>query len=125
LATEAGAKRVIPLNVSGAFHSPLMEAPAAAMAKALAGVTFRPGKPAYSNVLAAPVHDASLWPELLARQLRAPVRWTETVRATRAAGVEKFVEFGVGETLSGLIRRTDKDAETAAIFDMITLQTDV
>ena len=125
LATEAGAKRVIPLNVSGAFHSPLMEEPAAQMREALASVVFhvQPGQPeVYGNVTAAPVTVAQEWPRLLEDQLRMPVRWTETVQAMSEADITHFVEAGVGEVLCGLIRRTVKDAVTAAVMDPASLE---
>jgi [acyl-carrier-protein] S-malonyltransferase len=113
--TEAGARRVIALNVSGAFHSPLMEEAAAEFAEALREVTFREGRiQVISNVTAQPVENADQLPDLLVRQLREPVRWTESVRTMRAMGADTFVEFGGGEVLGGLIRRIDKEASTEA-----------
>lgn len=112
----AGAKRVIPLNVSGAFHSPLMESASAQFRAVLDSVSFGPGTlPVYANVLAAPNTDPSAWPSLLQSQLRSAVRWTETVQAMIARGVTEFVELGVGEVLGGLIRRTDKSVATRSL----------
>ena len=124
LASEAGAKRVLPLNVSGAFHSPLMEEPAEAMGLALSEAAFAEGAiPVYANVTAQKgVRD---WPEALEQQLKSPVRWTESIQAMRADGVTTFVEFGSGEVLCGLIRRIDKDAQTMAVQDPASLETAV
>ncbi|MBI1757420.1 MAG: ACP S-malonyltransferase [Fimbriimonas ginsengisoli] len=123
LATARGAKRAMPLNVSGAFHSPLMEEAAAAMFDALVRVTFKAGAaPVVSNVTAAPVDDPSRWPELLRDQLRSPVRWTESVQRIAAAGVDAFLECGAGEVLCGLIRRTTREARTLPIYDQPTLE---
>ncbi|MDX2065964.1 MAG: ACP S-malonyltransferase [Fimbriimonadaceae bacterium] len=108
--TEAGAKRVLPLNVSGAFHSPLMEPSSRAMREALDAAEFRPAPiPVVANVTANPVTDPSAWPDLLARQLYSSVRWTESVQRMIAAGVTEFVEFGSGEVLAGLIKRISRD----------------
>lgn len=105
--SESGAKRVLPLSVSGAFHSPLMADSAQAMRPALDAVAFGAGAPVISNVLADLSGDA-IWPDLLERQLASPVRWTESVRRMVALGATEFIEFGAGEVLGGLIRRTDK-----------------
>lgn len=113
LATKAGAKRVLPLNVSGAFHSPLMEESAIQMAEALKDAEFSTGgATVYANTTAEPALDAERWPKLLEEQLRSPVRWTETIRNMIRDGVDTFIECGPGEVLSGLIRRTDKEVRT-------------
>ena len=119
LATEKGAKRALPLNVSGAFHSPLMEEPAKAMREVLAQTAFGPSKGAVvvGNVTAEPVTDPSQWSSLLEEQLRKPVRWTESVRRILAEGVTTFVECGGGDVLSGLIRRIDKETVCLKVAD--------
>lgn len=123
LAAERGAKRVLPLNVSGAFHSPLMEESAEAMGEALRPTPFSAGTTrVYANVTAEPAQDATVWAGVLEQQLRAPVRWTETVQNMRRDGVQTFVEFGSGEVLCGLIRRIDKDATTLSVQDPTTLE---
>lgn len=123
LATQAGAKRVLPLNVSGAFHSPLMEAPAAQMAKALDEVQFQLGRySVYANVTAEPALDAERWPRTLEDQLRSPVRWTETIQNMIRDGVDTFIECGPGEVLSGLIRRIDKEVRTLSVADNVSLE---
>lgn len=119
LATEAGAKRAIPLNVSGAFHSPLMEQAALRMGEALRAVAFRTGNgtKVVGNVEADANEDPSRWPDLLEAQLRQPVRWTESVRRMRRLGAAVFVEFGPGDVLTGLLRRIDREARGLRAFD--------
>lgn len=117
LASAAGAKRVLPLNVSGAFHSPLMEAPASRMAEALAEVTFRPPQTmVISNVTAH--EETTGWSQLLEQQLKSPVRWTESVLRMRTLGIATFLECGSGEVLCGLIRRIDREAVSVAVQDV-------
>jgi [acyl-carrier-protein] S-malonyltransferase len=126
LAKALGARRVVPLNVSGAFHSPLMEGPAVEMAKALDAVVPRsPWVDVYSNVSASVISDSSHWPSLLERQLKSPVRWTETVEHLRRDGVTLFVECGWGDVLTGLIRRTDKESNVVKVADLASLETAV
>lgn len=123
LALEKGAKRALPLNVSGAFHSPLMEEPAKAMREVLAETEFLSARcgVVVCNVTAKPVADVSDWPSLLEAQLRNPVRWTESVQYMVGEGVESFVECGGGEVLSGLIRRTYKEAKCLKVGDADSL----
>jgi len=117
-ASAAGAKRVLPLNVSGAFHSPLMETPALAMGEALRAVTWHaPTAPVVANVTATAVTEAAPWASLLEQQLRAPVRWTESVGTLRGMGIHYFVELGTGEVLSGLLKRIDRTAEALPVQD--------
>lgn len=115
-ALEAGAKRALPLNVSGAFHSPLM-APAAALLEAsLAEVELRaPAFPVVSNVTAEPVAEPAAAKRLLVEQLTSPVRWADGIRRLRALGVARFLEVGPGNVLTGLLRRIDRDAEGTAL----------
>ncbi len=118
LASQVGAKRVMPLNVSGAFHSPLMEEPAKEMGEALRAVTYRQGRcRVYSNVTSEPVPDEKVWASLLETQLCTDVRWTESIVHMRRDGIHTFIECGVGEVLSGLIRRIDKEATTLKIYN--------
>ncbi|MBV6458463.1 MAG: Malonyl CoA-acyl carrier protein transacylase [Fimbriimonadaceae bacterium] len=118
---EKGAKRVLPLNVSGAFHSPLMTESATAMGAVLRTIPFQKGRcPVVANVTAAPVEDPAAWPDLLERQLASSVRWTESVQRMRSLGVNWFVECGVGEVLCGLVKRIDRDAATTKVVDTAT-----
>ncbi len=115
-AKEAGARRVLPLNVSGAFHSPLMAEAETGLRGALAGTTMNDARfPVVSNVTAQPVLNAATAQDLLVRQLTAPVRWAQSVRTMREAGVDRFIELGPGSVLTGLLRRIDSDAAGTAL----------
>lgn len=110
-ARERGARRAIPLNVSGAFHSPLMASAEAGLQVALDGVELR--KPEFaviSNVTAEPVLETSRIRRTLIEQLTAPVRWADGVQEMRRRGVQRFLELGPGRVLTGLTRRIDRDA---------------
>ncbi len=110
LARTAGAKRALPLNVSGAFHSPLMEVAQDGLREQLEGVVMgAPAFPVVSNVTAEPVSDPGEARRLLVRQLTAPVRWTASMRGLLAAGADRFLEVGPGSVLTGLLRRVAKD----------------
>lgn len=126
LAREAGAKKVVLLNVSGAFHSPLMEPAAAGLAEHLASVDFRdPSVPVVSNVTAEPVHTGSDARRLLVEQLTAPVRWGQSIQTMVAAGVDRFIELGPGKVLSGLNKRNAKGVPSASIGepqDLVALE---
>lgn len=107
LVKEAGG-RAMPLAVSGAFHSPLMEPARAGLEEALAGVAFEAGQvPVWANATAAPYPaDAAEARALLARQVANPVRWSQTLQALAEQGVDTFVEVGPGKVLTGLVKRT-------------------
>lgn len=108
-ATEAGASRVVPLTVAGAFHTPLMQSAADGMRAVLAAVAFRdPGIPVVSNVTAQPITSAAALPEELAAQVVSPVMWVPSVQTMQAAGVSQVIEFGPGRVLTGLVRRIDR-----------------
>ena len=103
---EAGAKRALPLPVSGAFHSPLMEPARLELAEAIDKTPFRaPSCPVYQNVTALPSTDPDVIKDNLLRQLTAPVRWTQTVRTMVADGADFFLEIGPGSVLQGLVHR--------------------
>ena len=107
LCKAAGAKRVLPLKVSGAFHSPLMAPAAPGLAAALAAVPFGdPAFPVVANATATAVRTADEARRLLEDQLTSPVRWVECVRTLAALAPEvRFVEIGPGTVLGGLIKR--------------------
>ena len=116
LARAAGAKRALPLNVSGAFHSPLMEVAEAGLREHLESVPFStPRYPVVSNVTAEPVSDADEAERLLVEQLTSPVRWTASMRTMREHGVSRFLELGPGRVLTGLLRRIDRAAESESL----------
>jgi [acyl-carrier-protein] S-malonyltransferase len=109
-AKELGVKRVMALNVGGAFHTPLMQAAADAFAADLAAAPFTDtAVPVFSNHDARPYTDAAGWPERLTEQLVRPVRWAATMPALVAAGATTFVEVGPGTTLTGLAKRAHPD----------------
>lgn len=109
LAREAGAKRAVQLNVSGAFHSPLMAPAEAGLAQHLEGVAFADADfPVVSNVTAAPETNRTTLRDLLVRQLTSPVRWSASVVAMVEGGVDQFLELGPGSVLCGLNRRNAK-----------------
>ncbi len=118
LLSAAGAKRVIPLKVSGAFHSPLMEPAAREFGAELGAVRLRdPAFPVVANASAEPVRDAATARRRLAEQLTSPVRWVEGVRRLAEVGGDavRFVEIGPGNVLSGLARRILPGAQTLAL----------
>lgn len=105
-AKESGAKRALPLPVSGAFHSPLMEPARKALAEAIAATPFRKAAcPVYQNVSALPETDPERIKDNLLAQLTSPVRWTQTIRRMRRDGIDEFIELGPGTVLTGLAKR--------------------
>lgn len=110
----AGVKRVLPLNVSGAFHSPLMAEPAERFGEELALASFLdPEIPVFSNVTGESEGGRANWPDLMKRQLASPVKWSQSVEAMISRGIKTFIECGVGEVLCGLIKRVCPEAKTA------------
>jgi [acyl-carrier-protein] S-malonyltransferase len=106
-ASKSGARRVVSLPVSGAFHSPLMAYARDGLGEALEAAEIRaPRCPVYLNVTAAPSTDAGEIRRRLLDQLTAPVRWAQSLEAMHADGADRFVEVGAGKVLSGLVKRT-------------------
>lgn len=113
-AKAAGARLVKKLAVNGAFHSPLMEPARQKLAEAIQKASFRaPRCPVYPNVTAQAEKDPEKLRELLIQQLTAPVRWTQTLQAMWADGLRTFYELGPGNVLTGLVKRTLPEAQTA------------
>ena len=109
---EAGAKRVLPLNVSGPFHSPMMEAASQGLTEALEGVGFMELKiPYVTNVTGQYVRDTALTRGLLIQQVASGVRWQQSIEAMIADGVDTFVEIGPGRTLTGFLRKINRDVK--------------
>jgi len=105
---EAGVRKIVPLKVAGPFHSPLMTGAAKAFGTLLAGATFADATiPVIQNTQPKPATDAATIRQRLLGQITSPVRWTETMQALLAEGVEVAVECGPGSVLSGLARRVD------------------
>ncbi|MCC6547360.1 ACP S-malonyltransferase [Candidatus Sumerlaeota bacterium] len=110
-AKGAGAKRALPLPVSGAFHSPLVAPAADTMKAALAAAAVKaPSALFINNVDAKALRDPDEIRDSLVRQVTGAVRWVESIQALTAAGIDTYVEIGSGKVLSGLIRRIHKDA---------------
>jgi len=122
-AKARGAKRAIKLEVSGAFHSPLMQPAAAGLSEALSRVTIRDARcPIISNAWARPVQKAAEVRGALEAQLLASVRWEESMRFLLGQGVEGFVELGTGKVLRGLLRTLDAKAASWNVEDAESLQ---
>ncbi len=115
LCKDAGAKRAIRLNVSGAFHSPLMESAGEGLTQALDAAAFAdPHFAIYANVNGEPVLQASRAKQLLLEQLSKPVRWTEEVQAITAKYPDAlYVEMGPGNVLVGLVKKIAPSVKTA------------
>ena len=113
----AGAKRVLPLKVSGAFHSPLVAPAAAGLRQALALTSFSdPAAPVIANASATVVEDGDTARRLLGEQLTAPVRWVESMTAAaRLAPGAVFVELGPGSVLAGLVKRIVPGAKAVSL----------
>jgi [acyl-carrier-protein] S-malonyltransferase len=121
LAKAAGAVRAIPLQVSGAFHSPLMEPIIASMSAVINATPFKdPAIPVIANMTAMPLTTAEAVKEELINQLTHPVQWQRSVEYMAAQGVDTFIEIGPGKVLTGLIRRINKDVTTLNINDLAT-----
>ena len=107
---EAGAKRVVSLNVSGPFHSPMLRSAGEKLGKELSAVQLDELKiPYVTNVTAEYVTDSSEIRELLTRQVYSPVRWEQSIRKMIAQDVDTFVEIGPGRTLTGFLRKIDRN----------------
>lgn len=113
---EAGAKRALPLQVGGAFHSPLMEPAKEQLAVAIEKTFFNtPSCPVYQNVNAQPAIDVQTIKANLIAQLTAPVRWTQSVQNMVKNGATTFVECGPGKVLQGLVKKISPEAAAASI----------
>lgn len=115
--------RIVPLNVAGAFHSKLMQPAADKFYEAAKTIVFKaPEVRYYSNVTGGELTDFSNMPELLAQHIVSPVRFTSELAAMSGAGADRFVEFGPGKTLTGLVKKTLKDVTAVNIENKDTLE---
>ncbi|MFC4305911.1 ACP S-malonyltransferase [Cohnella boryungensis] len=113
---EAGAKRVIPLEVSGPFHSSLMQPAAERLAAELEKAEFREAQvPVVANVHARPVTSGNELRELLVKQVVSPVQWEDTIAFLIGEGVDTFVEIGSGTVLAGLIKKIDRSVKVISV----------
>ena len=116
LAKDLGAKRVLPIAVSGAFHTPLMAGARAALRKALGDAVFlTPEVPVVANVDARVHGDPTDWPGLLSAQLCSPVRWRQSLETLSGLGATTLVELGPGGVLTGLAKRVAPDLSTLSV----------
>lgn len=115
-ATEAGARRALPLPVGGAFHSPLMDPARVQLEAAIDATTFHQGIcPIYQNVTAQAVTDNEAIKSNLKIQLTAPVKWSQSVQQMIADGATQFIECGPGKVLQGLVKKIDRNMEVAGL----------
>ncbi len=121
---EAGAKRVIPLEVSGPFHSSLMKPAAEKLSGVLSEVPMNDAAiPVVANVTAAPVTEAASIRNLLVEQVYSPVLWEDSIRYLAEQGVDTFVEIGSGTVLAGLIKKVDKNLRVISVNSIAALET--
>jgi [acyl-carrier-protein] S-malonyltransferase len=115
-ATALGARKVVPLNVSGAFHSPLMESAREGLAAALEGVSMSdPEFPVVANSSARPVTTSAEASERLVQQLTSPVRWVESMQVLGRQLPDLWLEPGPGSVLCGLLKRIDRSQSSVSI----------
>jgi [acyl-carrier-protein] S-malonyltransferase len=125
-AKEVGAKRALPLDVSGPFHSSLMKPAAEKFKDVLNGMNIGDAKiPVISNVMAEPITEANVIKEKLVEQLYSPVLWEDSVRKMIELGVDTFIEIGPGKVLSGLVKKIDRTIRTYAISDIESAKTTI
>ena len=120
---EAGARRAIPLDVSGPFHSSLMKPAAQKLSDTLDGISMKDAEiPLIANVNASIVENSEEIKGLLVEQLYSPVLWEDSVRTMLDNGVTHFIECGPGKVLSGLIKKIDRSATVLPVYDEETLE---
>ncbi len=118
LAKEQGAKRVLPLQVSGPFHSELMKPAAEKFATVLKDIEIKNAQiPVIANVTAAPIKASEDIEQKLIEQLYSPVLWEDSIEKMIELGVDTFIEIGPGKVLSGLIRKINRDVKTFSVQD--------
>ena len=123
---EAGAKRVIPLEVSGPFHSSLMKPASDKLAVTLASLSMQEAQvPVVANVTAQPVTDASQIRKLLTEQVYSPVLWEDSVAWLVEQGVDTFIEIGSGTVLAGLIKKIDKNVRVISINSLEAMEGEI
>jgi [acyl-carrier-protein] S-malonyltransferase len=119
MATAAGAGRAIPLQVSGAFHSPLMQPAIEGIIKYINSTNFKkPSIPVIGNVTALPMTTIEMVKTELRNQLTSPVQWQRSIEYMVEQGVSTFIEIGPGKVLAGLVRRINKEVKTINIGDL-------
>jgi len=123
LARERGAKRAIPLDVSGPFHCELMKPAAVQLEKEIEQVAIsQPKIPIINNVHAEILEDVESIKKEMVEQVYSPVQWERDVRKMLELGVTTFIECGPGKVLSGLVRKIDRSAKTYCVYDEATFE---
>jgi [acyl-carrier-protein] S-malonyltransferase len=123
MATAAGASRTVPLQVSGAFHSPLMQPAVEGMVKYIDATAFKtPSIPVIGNVTALPLAAPEDVKTELKKQLLSPVQWQRTIEYMVQQGVTTFIEIGPGRVLTGLIKRINKEVATQNLGDLAAIK---
>jgi len=123
LLTEAGASKIVPLSVSGAFHTRLMDTAGIELESAVADFAFAaPSIPLYTNVTGAALPADTAIPNHMKIQMTNPVRWQTSVENMTADGIDTFIELGAGRVLSGLIKRISRTSVTANVEDERSLE---
>ena len=123
LCKAAGAKRALPLPVSVPSHCALMKPAADKLADDLNSISFHTAViPVVNNVDVVAAADVAAIKDALVRQLYSPVRWTESIEFLAAQGVDTVIELGAGKVLSGLIKRINKELNTASVTDVASLK---
>ena len=123
LAKERGAKRAIPLTVSGPFHSSLMKPAAEKLASVIEEVALKaPAIPVVSNVTSTLLEDVQAIKHEMIDQVSSPVQWEQNVRTLMDLGVTVFIECGPGKVLSGLVKKIDRKAAVYCVYDEATLE---
>lgn len=122
LLQEAGAKRLIPLKVSGPFHTALLEPASQKLAKALQEVSFNEFECPLVGNTEATIMEKDHIAELLTRQVKEPVRFYESIAVMQEAGITRFIEIGPGKVLSGFVKKIDKTATLANVENQESLQ---
>ena len=124
MATAAGAKRAIQLQVSGAFHSPLMQPAVDGLTEYINSVSFQePSIPVIGNIRAEPLTSAEMVKSELLDQLLNPVQWVRTIEYISGKGIPTFIEIGPGKVLTGLIKRINAEARTINVGDLEAVKT--
>lgn len=123
LAQAKGAQRTIPLRVSGAFHTPLMQSATSGIAEIIASLSFRrPAIPIIANTTAQPMTDVEQIKRELLTQLSHSIQWQRSIEYMLSQGVDTLVEIGPGEVLTGLVKRISREARTVNIGDVAAIR---
>lgn len=123
LAKARGVRKVVPLNVAGAYHSSLMASAQPKLAAALQAVPLKPPRfPVVSNVIARPIQSPPEIRRGLVEQITSSVRWEESMRWLIEQGFSQFIELGPGTVLSGLLKRTDESVRVLNVADVPSLE---